>query len=126
MMKEFGVKFECKNSDEEIKEHDLQEHDIFYSFSLADLEQPQNIDDLIVEFSYFRNIYVAKESESIFEPKEDDLGLANSKKGSYVTKRINKLTGQGFFDVWDNKDAQNVKIIMRSHKHFFDAEVEDE
>lgn len=100
-----------------------------YMMREFDVELRDFTEKSLVEFLFHFNnedkIYVFKESEYIFLPKEDDLGLANSKKGSYVTKRINKLIGQGFFDVWDNKDAQNVKIIMRNGKHFFQAEVED-
>ncbi len=71
MMKEFGVKFECKNSDEEIQEYDLRDDDIFYPFDNSMLEQPEVIEDLITEFESFKKIYVTKESEDIFLKNKD-------------------------------------------------------
>lgn len=123
MMREFGVKLECKNSEDEIQEYDLPEHDIFYPFEESMLEQPEHIWDLKAEFKDFRTVYVTKESEHIFKAKDGDLG-------------IDKLfyPCEYFLDEWGLSNALavekggdiegKVKIIMREGKHFIAAEVE--
>lgn len=73
MMREFGVKFECKNSDEEIQEYDLKDDDIFYHFGDSGLGQPDTIDDLIAEFLKFRKIYVKIDSDSFFVRNKDEI-----------------------------------------------------
>jgi hypothetical protein len=65
--------------------------------------------------------YIAKESESIFDPKEDD-------KGYDPVSRINYEFGNDGF--WKYNGGRNQKphnrlgIIMRDDKHFFMCEEE--
>jgi len=83
MMKEFAVKFECKHSDSEMEEYDLEEEDRFYPFGDSMIEQPPTIADLVGEFINFRRIYVTKESESIFvfERQNGDIFFKPSSEG---------------------------------------------
>lgn len=121
MMREFGVKFECKNSDEEMQEYDLSEDDRFYPFESASLPQPEMICDIIDKFDDFRKIYVCKESESIFEPREDDpmIHINKDSGNSCYTLQKRVVKGAIYF-------RSTNKIIMRNYKHFFSEEIENE
>lgn len=71
MKKNFGVKFECKNEDDD----DGYEPGVdpeFFPFGHSMLNQPDMVDEL--DFDDLRRAYVCKESEHIFEPKEGDCG----------------------------------------------------
>jgi len=126
MMKEFGVKLECRNSDEEMSEYDLNEDERFYPFEHCDandLDYPIMITDINSYCQNFRNIYVKKESESIFEPKKKDEGRKVMLGGYfYVQYKDNEWSAYGTFGL----STKNVKIIMRDGKHFFMPEVENE
>lgn len=113
MMKEFGVEFECKNTDEEMIEHDLTEEGRFYPFLHCGIWQPDALED--IDWDNFRRIYVAKESEHIFKPKEGDFGLdIDNQEGAIFEK------GDDF-----NWQYIGYKIIMRNNKPFFTALVEE-
>lgn len=85
MIKEFGVEFVYENGDGIVN---LQNLELFAVF---------DIKSLIDDFKNFGKIYVVKESEYIFEPKQGDMGIES-----------NNL----------------VKIIMRNGKQFFMPEQE--
>ena len=95
MMKEYGIKFECKHNPEEMLEYCVDEE--LYPFEHSDIEQPDMMGELIGIFKNFRKIYVKKEYEKIFEPKD-----------------------------WDLKNDNTQAIIMRNNKHFFYPEQEHE
>ena len=71
MMKEFGVKLECyyKEGDEGC-EYSINKES--YPFNHCDISHVEMVEDLI-DMGVDRKIYVAKESEHIFEPKHFDL-----------------------------------------------------
>jgi hypothetical protein len=110
MMKEFGVKFECKDANGDV--YDFQE---WYLNS-------NNISELSLELENFPiSIYVKKESEHIFDPKDDDLGIG------YHTDlwRFDK-------DRWIFRTDEEyrrgiillkIRIIQRDNKQFFMPEV---
>lgn len=60
-------------------------------------------------------IYVAKESEHIFEPKDGDIGIRNDEILSYKNCHWNIMVS----------GKLEVDIIMRDGKHFFNPENED-
>lgn len=105
MMKEFWIKLECHNTDEEMQDYDLNEEDRFYPFHENSLNAPHLIEELMADFEGFRRIYVCKESEHIFEPKEDDISLGT------------------LFDAFAQKPSP---ILMRDNKHFFYPKIEEQ
>jgi hypothetical protein len=108
MMKEFGVKFECKDTNGDV--YDFQE---WYLNS-------NNISELSLELENFPiSIYVAKESEHIFEPKQGDLGHYDLNGGSGVYQFTNKPIR------WA-EGVTNIQIIRRDNKQFFMPEVEND
>ena len=110
MMKEFGVKFECKDANGE-----------FYDFQEWFLNS-NNISELSLELENFPiSIYVKKESEHIFEPKDDDLILHSSPDSD---DDAYKLWKSDIGSVWLKKYFS--KTIMRDNKQFFMPEVEND
>lgn len=87
--------------------------------NLLDFELNGNyLHDALDELDYSREgykFYVAKESESIFEPKDDDFGIDNLNQpmtfndGSWFDVRL-----QDWIDPYTD-----IKITMRDTKHFF-------
>lgn len=133
MAREFGVKFECKYTPEEIAEHEpLHE---FYDFNEAACES-NTIEDLLENLKNFRQIYVATESEHIFEPEEGDIGLLTEKwsRGEeyYIVERkhwgnMNFKHNYKWFKGKEEVCTTNkVEITMRENKQFFMPEVENE
>ena len=131
MMKEFGVKFECKYTTEEIAEHEpLHE---FYDFNEAACES-NTIEDLLENLKNFRQVYVAPQSEDIFEPQEGDLDA----EGFCFTKGMpvqNHMTGK--IDYYTDacwlvkieeftRAKEKSKTIFRGDKQFFMPEVKNE
>lgn len=106
MMKEFGVKFETDGFD----------------FRLFDAGTDSSVESLLHAFNneYPKKIYVARESEHIFEPQKGDVGL--------------NLSGNAIGIAIDDEDyelrcgaqepARFYEVIMRDNKHFFNAENE--
>ena len=93
MMKEFGVKFECKYTLEEIAEYEpLHE---FYDFNEAACESNM-IEDLLEDLENFCEIYVKLESEDIFQKTTRDVC---------------------------GKIGNSCQIILRGDKQFFEPEV---
>jgi hypothetical protein len=95
----------------------------------ADLNDENTVKNMTPEIT---KIYVAPESEHIFEPKKGDIGCSPSKDygGALIPvtvqsyhKRTNStevyFPGREFYD-------DDFKIIMRDKKQFFMAEVENE
>lgn len=95
MMREFEVGLECKYF------YIQKNEDRFYPFKQYVLDEPEMIGNLMQEFEDFRNIYVTKESEKIFEPiKQDDLILY--------------------------RNDEFKEIVTRNGKHFFMPKIEEE
>jgi len=100
MMKEFGVKFECKDDNGDV--YDFQEWYLNHN----------NISELSLELENFPiSIYVKKESQKIFKFKKSDL----------------VKYGFGSVDFYNRISQKNSvsEIIYRDGKQFFMAEVEN-
>jgi len=137
MMKEFGVKFECKYTPEEIAEYEPLHK--FYDFDEAACES-NTIEDFLEISKDFRKIYVAAESERIFKLQKEDLVNYKSRSGknkitaTYLESFVDcesilkwKLQSQGMNSPKIYKiDAREFLIIMRDNKQFFMPEVENE
>ena len=101
MAKEFGVKLNIRVSPKgEISEY-------FIDYELMLREQEKGL------------FYVAKESESIFEPIKGDEGRWSGKRGAHYAN----YNGEQ----WVSAGSEEVppKIIMRDNKHFFNPEIEN-
>ena len=100
MMKEFGVKFECKSEETVIIDEIEQEDPTFYDFADWGVDA-ESIADLLESFKndYPKKIYVAPESEHIFEKTTND-----------ICQRV----------------GNSCQIILREDKQFFEPEVEHE
>jgi len=109
MMKEFGVKFECKDANGDV--YDFQE---WYLNS-------NNISELSLELENFPiSIYVAKESEHIFEPKKGDEGRWLRPIGAhYANHNGEQWVSHGI-------EPNPPEIIIRDNKQFFMPEVEND
>lgn len=103
IMKEFGVKFECKSEETAIIDEIEQEDATIYDFADWGVDA-ESIADLLESFKndYPKKIYVAAESEHIFELKENDYG------GDFG------FTGMSHV------------ILLRDNKQFFMPKVENE
>lgn len=106
MMVEFGVEFVYENEDGIVN---LQNLELFAVF---------DIKSLIDDFKNFGKIYVAKESEYIFEPKEGDYGI--------IKGRIGNSFSRFHQDDWVSHANIGIlpSIIMRDVKQFFMPEQE--
>lgn len=63
-------------------------------------------------------IYIAKESESIFEPKQGDRTIyGDSFYKNLVTLKLEKIRANGIRNNW-TKEREN-EIVIRDNKHFF-------
>jgi hypothetical protein len=124
MMKEFAVEFECQH--ENFDDDDDGFTEPYFDFRFLEIEQPETIGTLLDYIDNLGRIYVAPESEHIFEPKEGDKGIER------------KLHSQdlcfygGKYWAYENEEMQKiphqarVAIIMRDNQQFFEAEVENE
>mgnify|MGYP003654308413 CR=1 FL=1 len=116
MIREFGVKFEIETGDGFIPFEDLD----FLAFTIGEILE--EFDDS-GNYNSFGKIYVAKESESIFEPMEFDLGGFTREDGiSTVAQYYNGSFINGNFKIL-KKYRPN--LIMRDNKHFFNPEIEN-
>jgi len=113
MMKEFGVKFECKDANGDV--YDFQE---WYLNS-------NNISELSLELENFPiSIYVKKESEHIFDLKDGDLGIGYYRdlwefgQGRWVFRTDEEYRTE--------RDSFIKNIIKRDNKQFFYPEVVNE
>jgi hypothetical protein len=125
MMKEFGVKFYIEGKciiSKCIVSSDLSTIDFDKTIQI-DFEE-EYLDQILGSFAQIKNleskIYVAAESEHIFEPKYWDLGRCF--KRNIIA---NFIDGK-----WENGtvkfDLKTTKIIMRNNIQFFMPEVENE
>jgi hypothetical protein len=124
MLKEFGVKFECR-SEETVIIDEIEQEDATYDFADWGVNA-EIIADLLESFKndYPKKIYVAAESESIFEQKKGDIGIMQEYGYIAIAK------AQEFEDFEENNGtvspSHHWKIIMRNNKQFFMPEVENE
>ena len=116
MMKEFGVKFS--------EAHGANHADRYYQIDEAQL--CDFITQAIEDFRGIEQIYVAKESEHIFEPKNYDLAGFTRDDGISTIAQYDaakKAFINGSFRILKK---YNPKIIMRDNKQFFMIEVEND
>jgi len=108
MMKEFGIEFYTKVFLD--VESDFLEKELGFHLEIRTLYNK------LCQVN--SKIYVAKESEHIFEPKKHDLGI------NLVF--LNSLYFDGLDWFIENIKFKNADIIMRGQKQFFMPEVEND
>jgi hypothetical protein len=115
MMKEFGVKFECKDANGDV--YDFQE---WYLNS-------NNISELSLELENFPIcIYVKKESEHIFKPRNYDLAGFTRDDGISTIAQYDEAKKAFINGSFRILKKYNPKIIIRDNKQFFMPEVEND
>lgn len=134
MMKEFGVEFECQHENFDDKDDGFTEP--YFDFRFLEIEQPETIGTLLDYIDNLGRIYVAAESESIFEPQEDDIGLLIKKWGKreeyYIVERKHwgNMNFKHNYKWFKGKEevctTEKVEITMRDNKQFFTPEVEND
>ena len=127
MMREFGVNFS--------EAHGTNHADKF--FQINESELCDFATGVIEDFRGIEQIYVKPESEHIFEPKEDDIGLYSK---PFLRKLINfnalRFDGENWIYLNQNEDnagfydqvdlnSSRVDIIDRDGKHFFNPKEEN-
>lgn len=116
MMREFDVKFFTKGFLN--IESDFLEMELGYHLTIRDIYGKLAND--------YTKIYVAPESEHIFEPKEGDIGQMKAEgarffvKYSEGSKEWKEWPGGGYYS---NKNGSD--IIYRDGKHFFNPKEEN-
>ena len=116
MMKEFGVNLKCEN----------ESSSYYYSFGKAMLDHIRR--EVLKDTTWEKNlgkIYVAPESEHIFEPKEGDLGI---ERNLHTIEPCYFSGTYWFYEnerVKTNPHQQRVNIIYRNGKHFFNPKEEN-
>ena len=123
MMREFGVKIEQWKfiaADHEPKLDDVWQQHII-----------QELHDYNVKTYREDFFYVAKESESIFEPKEGDISLQQNNEFIFASKIAIWCSEQSCWTRQEPKKPSrflrgNQTIIMRNNKQFFACEVEND
>lgn len=124
MMKNFGVEFEIPNEDFEDNDDGFAEP--YFDFRLWEIESPETINTLLDVLDCGGRIYVALESEAIFEPKEGDIGIERN------LHSVDTCYFGGKYWAYENEERrstphqQRVKIILREGKQFFMPEVEND
>lgn len=129
MMKEFGVNLKCEN----------ESSSYYYSFGKAMLDHIRR--EVLKDTTWEKNlgkIYVAPESEHIFQPKEGDF-VSNYLHGNksrhchgFLSAQSNLTTsatiitperknGMSYFV----ESKSQITIIMRDNKHFFTPKEEN-
>ena len=117
MMKEFGVNLKCEN----------ESSSYYYSFGKAMLDHIRR--EVLKDTTWEKNlgkIYVAPESEHIFEPKDGDLGQMKAEGARFFVKYNESLKEWkewhcgGYYS-----DKNGSDIIMRNGKHFFNPKEEN-
>ena len=117
MMKEFGVNLKCEN----------ESSSYYYSFGKAMLDHIRR--EVLKDTTWEKNlgkIYVAPESEHIFEPKDGDLGQMKAEGARFFvkynesSKEWKEWHGGGYYS---NKNGSD--IIMRDGKNFFNPKEEN-
>ena len=117
MMKEFGVNLKCEN----------ESSSYYYSFGKAMLDHIRR--EVLKDTTWEKNlgkIYVAPESEHIFEPKTGDLGQMKAEGARFFVKYNESLKE---WKEWHcgryYSDKNGSDIIMRDGKHFFNPKEEN-
>ena len=117
MNKEFGVNLKCEN----------ESSSYYYSFGKAMLDHIRR--EVLKDTTWEKNlgkIYVAPESEHIFEPKEGDLGQMKAEGARFFVKYNESLKEWKEWHCggyYSNKNGSD--IIMRDGKHFFNPKEEN-
>ena len=112
MMKEFGVNFS--------EAHGTNHADQF--FQINESELCDFATGVIEDFRGIEQIYVATESEHIFEPKEGDFGIYNGNLWRFITGRWSYWSD--FEDLTEDYDFIK-NIDQRDNKHFFNPKEEN-
>ncbi|MFT6332983.1 MAG: hypothetical protein ACJAW3_001333 [Lentimonas sp.] len=103
MAKEFGVRF-------------------FFRYEIGDTLAIRGEDNFLARIKNpdGERFYVAKESESIFEPQNGDVGIKQESQDSFV--RVGKHWTPKYVGLKD----KYINIIMRDNKQFFQPLTENE
>lgn len=117
MMKEFGVKFS--------EAHGANHADRYYQIDEAQL--CDFITQAIEDFRGIEQIYVAKESEHIFELKNDDFGIVKNFNPLIFVRFCSYYNSWGYEgDEYEERfNNDEVNIIYRNGKHFFNPKEEN-
>ncbi len=117
MMKEFGIKFYADTESGLIN---------FADFEVC--EGAISIEELFKTIkTYPKKLYIAKESEHIFEPKEGDIGAYFKNNKILFANLLKEGTVSVWIEAIDRRVdwvSDQVVITMRDGKHFFNAENE--
>lgn len=105
MMKEFGVELEFPDDDGEL-----------FDFKHCGINGESVSEFLEGVEGYPNKIYVAKDSEHIFEPKSHDVVFSQEQQFSKIHPKLHK----------DVITYLGGNIVMRNDKHFFMPEVEND
>jgi len=116
MMREFGVKIENSSTIECLRAEDFEE--IIEHFESEWYSR---------NGSFLPKIYVAKESEEIFKPRIDDMGIIPNNPADPMIFYYEgwQYLSDDAEDRLGDIDPDSVEIIMRDNKHFIDCEVEN-
>ncbi len=105
MMKEFGVKYDFENEESLVRIINTPE---------------------IKKDNFMRQIYVAKESEEIFKPRNYDLAGFTRDDGISTIAQYDEAKKAFINGSFRILKKYNPKIIMRDNKQFFMPEVEND
>lgn len=125
MKQEFGVRFEI-----DIIQYTPWNLKGSNPTEIEATETTMSFEDYLQEDDFFEllqnavNIYVAKESEEIFEAKHDDLGLTKKDLLPCVFNFKNNWMGLSTVGDYGIKEDEECFIIMRDNKNFLACEVE--
>ena len=119
MSKEFGVRF--------LKENIVDEETSCYwpIIHQSNIFTDNSVELIIVDRHKIK-FYVAKESEEIFIPKHDDLGLTKKDLLPCVFNFKNNWMGISTVGDYGIKEDEECSITMREDKPFLDGELENE
>lgn len=113
MAKEFGVKFETLKGFK--IEMDIDYNAIWWDYHTAKGD---------TEVYQAKCFYVTEESEKIFKPKHDDLGLTRKDLLPCVFNFKNNWMGLSIVGDYGIKEDEECFITMRDNKNFLSCEVE--
>lgn len=117
MMREFGVKIEQWKfiaADHEPELEDVQQQEMIQEF------HDYNIKTYKEDF-----FYISKESEHIFEPQHDDLGLTEKDLLPCIFNYKNNWMGLSIVGDCGIREDENCLITMRNNKQFFQPLTEE-
>ena len=117
MMREFGVNFS--------EAHGTNHADKF--FQINESELCDFATGVIEDFRGIEQIYVASESEHIFEPKNDDFGIVKNFNPLCLVRFCSYYNSWNYEgDEYEERfNNDEIDIIYRNDKHFFNPKEEN-